>query len=45
MGHKGKDSSEVHDRYGTMTPPDLHVKYMSKIAGVTAEYGYFEEYD
>lgn len=45
MGHKSKGSSGVHKRYGTMTPPDLFVEYMSKIAGVTVDHGYFEEYD
>ena len=45
MGHKTEDSSKIHDTYGTMRPPDLFVKYMSDIAGVTADHGYFEEYD
>jgi hypothetical protein len=45
MGHKTEASSRVHENYGTMRPPDQFVQYMSDIAGVIADHGYFEEYD
>jgi len=43
MGHRGKDSSRVHDGYGSMRPPDLAVDYMVSIAGTTEDFGYFED--
>ena len=44
LGHKTKDSSAVHQRYGTNTPPSALVKGMAAIQALT-EWGMFEEFD
>ena len=44
LGHKTKDSSAVHQRYGTNAPPSALVKGMADIQALT-EWGMFEEFD
>jgi integrase len=44
LGHKTKDSSAVHQRYGTNAPPSALVEGMTDIQGLT-EWGMFEEFD
>jgi integrase len=44
LGHKTKDSSAVHQRYGTNAPPSALVVGMADIQGLR-EWGMFEEFD
>ena len=44
LGHKTKDSSAVHQRYGTNAPPSALVEGMVDIQALT-EWGLFEEFD
>ena len=42
MGHVGKDSSKIHDKYGTATPPEVIFKYMEQVYS-TADWGYYRD--
>lgn len=44
LGHKTKDSSAVHQRYGTNTPPSALVEGMADTQALR-EWGMFEEFD
>lgn len=44
IGHKTKDSSEVHQKYGTGVPPSVLVDGMISIQSLK-EWGMFEEFD
>ena len=41
MGHKDKDSNQVHKKYGTNRPPSQLIQHMKKITDV-CEWGHFE---
>ena len=44
MGHKTKQSSKVHSKYGTGMPIQMLVDYITDITEVQ-DHGFFEEYD